>query len=238
MSSQAQGRREIESARKRLATAEKHATSTAKSLESATQAEYSANKTADAAKKIAELVQKSADAAKINADLAKYNAEKVTENRKATNSQYADSKKEVAEAEKFLKDAEGRWEVVDIDSDNGPEKNERRKKQKMAVADTILVEDCGMSEVKGTYKLSAEMHNGVRQYCKQGQWKGRIVEYDIYFDSYAKFPWKIGIETTHDACDFYNAPTTGSVEVPPLHGWTAVSYGFNPPPTLKCMRYI
>ena len=233
MSSQG-GREVIEAARKRLAAAKKQATSAAKTLESATETVDSAKKMAETAKQMSALAKKSADTAKRNADTAKSNVGKVTENRKAAHSQYDDSKKEVAEAEKFLKEAEGRWEVVAIDSDNESEENESRKKQKMANVDTILVEGCGMPEVNGTYKWSDDTYyNGVRQYCKQGQWKGRHTEFEIYYESHAE--WKCWlIFGVKDSLYLFEGPRGEAAEMP-SNGWKALHNGVNPAPTLKFM---
>ena len=137
-----EGSREIAAAKKRLAAAETRELADAEALDSAQDAEKSAKK----------MVQ-----------LAKTNADSAAKSRADAHSRLKSSAEERREAETFLKEAEARWEVVNVcDSDSEPESNEgsNHKKQKTSDAeeekvvqeapDEIVVGGCGTAETNGT----------------------------------------------------------------------------------------
>eukprot|EP00578_Thalassiosira_sp_NH16_P003593 CAMPEP_0181133676 /NCGR_PEP_ID=MMETSP1071-20121207/31652_1 /TAXON_ID=35127 /ORGANISM="Thalassiosira sp., Strain NH16" /LENGTH=240 /DNA_ID=CAMNT_0023220085 /DNA_START=120 /DNA_END=839 /DNA_ORIENTATION=- len=120
------GCHEIAAAKCRLAAAKIQESSASKMIETA-------NSMADTAKNMAETAQKMAESAKSMASEAK-------KNKGMAQSLMNSSKAEVQAAEDFLKEAENRWEVIDVDASDSPQQeNKSRKKNKESSANTAGV---------------------------------------------------------------------------------------------------
>lgn len=115
MASTSEGRNAIEAAKLRLAAAKSQTLATSKTLASAEASEA-------CAKQMAEAATKNARAAATTTQNAKEQA--------------VSCRKEMEEAEKFLKDAEKRWEVIEVDDDelDFGEKDDRRSAKRRKVS--------------------------------------------------------------------------------------------------------
>ncbi|KAL7539483.1 hypothetical protein ACHAXR_009336 [Thalassiosira sp. AJA248-18] len=102
-------------------------------------------------------------------------------------------------------------------------------------SDTIVVEGAGESEVNGAYKLGARKISGVPVYCKGGRWKGKAMEFALY---YRVGPtggfWLIGVGNANFTRLYRTInPVPVRTDIPPGNfDWVAMKGTTNPAPKL------
>lgn len=94
------------------------------------------------------------------------------------------------------------------------------------VADEVLVTECGLDEVNGTY-IRCGYSCGATKYLKTGQWKGQEIEIQIY--RVLSKDWYICIPSKYTR--FYHAKNYGSL--PPAEGWKVIDRGVEPTPMIS-----
>lgn len=120
-----EGTREIEAAKRRLAAAKTQRLSASRMI-------ASANKLAESAREMMKAAKKMASTAE--------------QNKTAAQSLLESSSKEVDEAEAFMKVAENRWEVIDVDVDDSPKTINRKRKRRNAVISAEGAANIGLAE--------------------------------------------------------------------------------------------
>jgi len=118
-----EGSREIDTAKQRLAIARAQKSSASKMIDSANSLAKSASEMKESARNMAAVAAITKESANKMADTAKKNKE-------AAQSQLQSTQSEVEAAEAFLKEAEQRWEVIDVDADATPQNDKGRKRRR------------------------------------------------------------------------------------------------------------
>ena len=182
-----EGSREIEVAMKRLAAAKSQVSAASKNMQS-----------------VEEMIAKNMQSVKeMNAKM-----------RENAQSQLETAQKECKEADAMLKDAEKRWEVIEIES-------------------LFVVEGSGVSEVNGIYIRTPESCYGSPVFTKEElrqQWLGETVTFQVYRRNVQQHEyWYIGISGSHS---FYRASLGDNPNIPPKDGWERIGHGMDPAPKL------
>jgi len=232
-----EGRREIEAAKQRLANAKLHVSFVSTTLETAKVAAENARVTAISAKEQRIAITVALDKArKIEASTME-NFVSAKKNREDIQSQLQSSNKEVEDAQKFLAEAEKRWEVIDVDAEEG-ESTQNSKKRKVSLSpesnnNNVLgntsqpsnsqspttvdssniaeIEVIGAGElaVNGTYKLYGSPLNGCPCFVKECR------KYMVYYVAESE-SWAIAIPGVKV---LYCARKQNNKEMLPLASW-------------------
>ena len=251
-----EGRREIEAAKQRLANAKSHASFVSTTLETAKSTVETAHTSAASARANVDKTKAALETAKLIADstMATFRTTKrvfiaAKKNRDDLQSQLQNTKKEVEDAEKFLAEAEKRWEVIDVDAEEGLS-TQNSKKRKVSLSPQsnnnnvgttsqpsnsqtficinashiteIIVSGAGEPVANGTYKLHGLPLNGCPCFTKECR------KYMIYYDGESE-SWAIAI------CGdkvLYCARRAQNKEMLPLACWYSVYGSASPIPKL------
>jgi len=237
-----EGRREIEAAKQRLVAAKSHASFVSTTLETAKSTVETAHTSAASARANVDKTKAALETAKVIADstMATFRTTKrvfmaAKKNRDDIQSQLQSSNKEVEDAQKFLAEAEKRWEVIDVDAEEGSS-TQNSKKRKVSLSPQannnnvgtnsqpsnsqtficvnsshiieIDVRGAGELAANGTYKLHGAPLNGCPCFVKESK-------YMIYYDGGSK-SWAIAISGVKV---LYLARKQSNREMLPLASW-------------------
>jgi len=252
-----EGRREIEAAKQRLANAKSHASFVSTTLETANSAVDTAHASAVSARANVETTKAALETAKLIADstMATFRTTKrvfmaAKKNRDDLQSQLQSSNKEVEDAQKFLAKAEKRWEVIDVDAEEGSStQNSKKRKVSLSpqsnnnnVGNTsqpsnsqtficinssniteIIVTGAGELVANGTYKLHGLPLNGCPCFTKDCR------KYMIYYDGESE-SWAIAI--CGNKVLYCARRAQNNKEMLPLASWYSVYGSASPTPKL------
>ena len=235
------GRHEINALRQRLAAAKARAVSATKIMDTARDMEESSKRTLDSAKQTLDAATRNHETATRNRETAKKSVESARENLDC-------SREEVKVVKALMEEAEGRWEVVDVDdeistasqSSSGTGGIGATAKTSNDTSETIpsmvVVEGCGVGKVNGTYKICNRHISGWTTYWKRGRWKGEDARYEIRL---LWWGWRISVSysgnNTEQLYEYANR-TFGTFDAPPINGWTVTDAGILPVPTCRIIR--
>ena len=240
-----EGRREIEAAKQRLASAKAHASFVTKTLETAKSTVETAHTSLLTAKANVDTTKAALETAKAIADstmktfvTTKSVMTAAKRNRDDIQSQLQRSNKEVEDAQKFLAEAEKRWEVIDVDAEEG-ESTQNSKKRKVSLSPQannnnvgttsqpsnsqtfICVNSSHISEIEvtgagelvanGTYKLYGSLLNGCPCFVKECR------KYMLYYVTENE-SWAIAIPGVKI---LYLARKQNNKEMLPLASWNS-----------------
>ena len=252
-----EGRREIEAAKQRLVAAKSHASFVSTTLETAKSTVETAHTSATSARANVDKTKAALETAKLIADstMATFRTTKrvfmaAKKNRDDLQSQLQNTKKEVEDAEKFLAEAEARWEVIDVDAEEGLS-TQNSKKRKVSLSPQsnnnnvgttsqpsnsqtficinashiteIIVSGAGEPVANGTYKLHGLPLNGCPCFTKDCR------KYMIYYDGESE-SWAIAI--CGNKVLYCARRVQNNKEMLPLTGWYSVYGSASPAPKL------
>eukprot|EP00956_Cyclotella_meneghiniana_P003859 scaffold4649_cov72-Cyclotella_meneghiniana.AAC.21 len=125
---------------------------------------------------------------------------------------------------------ENNYDEKELQSDDMKTLQVRCSNKKMRacsdVADEVIVTECGVAEVNGTYRRNGYSCNAPK-YSKLGRWKGQEIEIQIY--RVLSKDWYICIMSKY--IRFFHAKSYGSL--PPVDGWKVLDGGVEPSPMIS-----
>ena len=214
----ADGRHEINAIRQRLAAANARASSATKVMDSACKVEESSQR-------MLTIAIRNGENAKKNVDVAR--------------DQLTSSREEVIAAETLPKEAEKRWEVIDVDMPLPAATPPKRRKVSASPSESLVVEGCGLSNLNGAYKRDGVESDGYPMYMKKGRYQeGNNVYEGNYMICHQDESWHITFKR-HGATlmtHLYNNRNDCNRNTPPTNGWAVMrNRGTLPAPTIRTL---
>ncbi len=203
----ADGRHEINATRQRLVAANARELSATNVMDSACKMEASS-------RRMLKIAMRNSENAKKNVEVAR--------------EQLATSREEVIAAETQLKEAEKRWEVIDVDMPLPAAVPPKRRKVTAPPSDArLVVEGCGLSNVNGVYKRDGFEPDDCPIYTRKGRYQeGNNVYEGKYMICHQDEMWQIVFKRYGATLMTHLYINNGfGRNTPPTNGWAARARG-------------